>query len=432
MRAKPLGLGLATALVAGNMIGSGIYLLPLTTASIGSMSIVSWGITAAGALLLALVFARVAVLRLTSTVTLADTVRASFGGFAAYLWSLVYWLSATVGCIAVALAAVGYLGWFVPRLAEPLWTLAGTVAVLWLLGLANLFGARVVARIEAASLLVGLVPVLLIAVAGWWWFSPAVFAASWNVSGQPMSHAIPASLVLIFWAFTGFESAAMASAVVADPARNVPIATVGGVAVAAVIYIAACTALSGITPALEMGKQTAPFAAAVAKAVGSIAGGLVAACALIKASGTLGGWLLVGAETARAGAHAGLFPRFLAEDVARPPRRGLLLIMVGLSLITLATAAPSIGRQFATIITVSTLFCLFAYLGVCAVLAKIGTRRDRALAVAMFVFVTVVCASTDPALLAVALGIASTGAVPWLVLRRRGAVPAAGIEPATP
>ncbi len=422
MHSKQLGLGLATALVAGNMIGSGIYLLPLTTASIGSMSIVSWGITAVGALLLALVFARVAVLRLTPGFTLADTVRAEFGGFAAYLWSLVYSLSATIGCIAVALAAVGYLAWFVPKLAEPGWTLVGTVAALWLLALANLSGARTVARIEAASLLVGLVPVLLVAVAGWWWFSVETFTASWNVSGQPMGQAIPASLVLIFWAFTGFESAAMASAVVTDPARNVPIVTVGGVAIAAVIYIAACTALSGITPALEMARQTAPFAAAVAKAVGGIAGGLVAACALVKASGTLGGWLLVGAETTRAGAHAGLFPRALAEDTARPPRRALLLIATGLSLVTLATAAPSIGKQFATIINVSTLFCLFAYLGVCCVLAKIGNGRDRALAVAMFLFVAVVCAASDPVLLAVSVGIAAVGALPWVVLRRQGAV----------
>ena len=421
---KQLGLGLATALVAGNMIGSGIYLLPLTTATIGSMSIISWLVTAVGALLLALVFARVAVMRLTSEVTLADTVRAEFGGFAAYIWSFVYWLSATTGCIAVALAAVGYLAWFVPRLAEPWWTLIGTVAALWIMTAANLFGARIVARIEAGSLLVGLVPVLLVAVAGWWWFSPAIFAASWNVSGQPLTTAIPASLVLIFWAFTGFESAAMASAVVADPARNVPIATVGGVAIAAVIYIAACTALSGITPALEMAKQTAPFAAAVARAVGGIAGGLVAACALVKACGTLGGWLLVGAETARAGAHAGLFPRALYQDFGRPPRRALLLIATGLSLVTLATAAPSIGKQFETIINVSTLFCLFAYLGICCVLAKIGTGRDRALAVAMFVFTGVVCAASDPWLLGVSVGIAAAGALPWLVLRRQGAVAA--------
>ena len=289
---------------------------------------------------------------------------------------------------------------------------------------ANLFGARSVTRIEAGSLLIGLVPVLVVAVAGWWWFSPQVFAASWNVSGQPPTTAIPASLVLIFWAFTGFESAAMASAVVADPARNVPIATVGGVAIAAVIYIAACTALSGITPALEMAKQTAPFAAAVAKAVGGIAGGLVAACALVKACGTLGGWLLVGAETTRAGAHAGLFPRALFEDFGRPPRRALLLIATGLSLLTLATAAPSIGKQFATIINVSTLYCLFAYLGICCVLAKIGTGRDRALAVAMFVFVTVVCAASDPLLLGISVGIAAAGALPWLVLRRQGAVAA--------
>ncbi|QXQ06272.1 amino acid permease [Sphingosinicellaceae bacterium] len=416
---KQLGLGLATALVAGNMIGSGIYLLPLTTATIGSMTIVSWVVIAAGALLLALVFARVAVLRLTAGCTLSDIVRAEFGGFAAYLWSFLYWLSATTGCIAVALAAIGYLAWFVPRLAEPWWTVVGTVAALWIMTAANLFGARLVARIEAGALVIGLVPVLLVAVAGWWWFSADIFTASWNVSGQPITTALPASLVLIFWAFTGLESAAMASAVVANPARDVPIATVGGVAVAAVIYIAACTALSGITPALEMARQTAPFADAVARAVGGIAGGLVAACALIKASGTLGGWLLVGAETARAGAHAGLFPRGLYEDFDRPPRRALLLIAAGLSLVTLATAAPSIGKQFETIINVSTLFCLFAYLGICCVLAKIGTTRDRWLAAAMFVFTAGVCGASDPRLLGISIAIAAVGALPWLALRRQ-------------
>ena len=424
MGAKKLGLGLATALVAGNMIGSGIYLLPLTTAAIGSMTIISWAVTAAGALLLALVFARVAVLRLTPGFTLVDAVRAEFGAFAAYLWSLIYWLSATIGCIAVALAAVGYLGWFVPRLAEPLWTVAGTIAALWAMTAVNLLGARTVGRLEAGALVIGLVPVVLVAVAGWWWFSPAVFEASWNVTGKSEWAVLPGSLVLIFWAFTGFESAAMCSAVVADPARNVPLATVGGVAVAAVVYIAACTALSGITPAVEMARQTAPFADAVARAVGGIAGGLVAACALVKASGTLGGWLLVGAETARAGAHAGLFPRTLFEDFGRPPRRALLLIAIGLSVVTFATAAPSLGKQFATIINVSTLFCLFAYLGICAVLAKIGGRRDRLLAVAMFAFTAAVCAASDPRLLGISIGIAALGTLPWLVLRRQATIPA--------
>jgi arginine:agmatine antiporter len=419
MKQRQLGLGLATALVAGNMIGSGIYLLPLTMASIGSMTIISWVVTAIGALLLALVFARVAVLRLTPGFTLADTVGAEFGPFAAYVWSMIYWLSATVGCIAVALAAVGYLAWFVPRLAEPGWTLAGTVAALWLMTGANLFGARTVGRIQAGALMIGLVPVLLVAIGGWWWFSGATFTASWNVSGQPMSTALPASLVVVFWAFTGLESAAMASAVVANPARNVPIATVGGVAVSAVIYIAACTALSGITPALEMVKQTAPFAAAVARAVGGIAGGLVAACALIKATGTLGGWLLVAAETGRAGAHAGLFPRALYEDFGRPPRRALLIVAVALSVLTAATAAPTIGGQFATIVNVSTLFCLFAYLGICCVLAKIGTVRDRVLAVAMFVFTAAVCAVSEPRLLGISVLAVAVGMLPWLGLRRQ-------------
>jgi APA family basic amino acid/polyamine antiporter len=49
---------MATALVVGNMIGSGVFLLPRTLAKYGPTSIAGWGFTAAGAVLLAPVFAR--------------------------------------------------------------------------------------------------------------------------------------------------------------------------------------------------------------------------------------------------------------------------------------------------------------------------------------------------------------------------------------
>ena len=424
MLEKPLGLGLATALVAGNMIGSGIYLLPVTLAATGSMTIVGWVIAAAGALLLAAVFARVAVLCLSPGRTLADAVRDRFGPFAAYVWSLLYWLCAFIGNIAVALAVVGYAAWFVPALARPALSVAATIAVLWLLTLANLYGARVVTQIEALTLVVGLLPVLAVAIFGWWWFSPNIFAGSWNVSGLSAWSAIPASLVLIFWAFTGLESAAMASAVVANPARDIPIATVGGTAIAALVYIAACTVLSGITPAAEMATQTAPFASAVGKAlgagtVGGIAAGLVALCAMFKSAGTLGGWLLVTAETARTGARAGLFPRHLAEDIGRVPRRALLVMAALLTVLTLATASPTLGRQFGVLINVSVLFCLFAYLGVCALLWRIGRPGDRILAAAMFVYTAGVCLASDPLLLGISTGIAVAVAASWLIVGPR-------------
>src|SRR5579872_3102201 len=57
-RKRVLGLGASRALVVGNMIGSGIFLLPASLAAYGGISIVGWLLTAVGAMFLALMFAK--------------------------------------------------------------------------------------------------------------------------------------------------------------------------------------------------------------------------------------------------------------------------------------------------------------------------------------------------------------------------------------
>lgn len=57
---RPLGLWSATALVVGSMIGSGVFLLPASLAHYGGVSLIGWAITLAGAMALAVVFARLA------------------------------------------------------------------------------------------------------------------------------------------------------------------------------------------------------------------------------------------------------------------------------------------------------------------------------------------------------------------------------------
>jgi len=103
--ARRLGPWLAMMLVAGNMIGSGVYLLPATLAAFGSMTIIGWVLAAIGALVLALVFAELAIRRPGGT-PMSLHARDAFGPFAGFQATFLYWMSTWVGNIAIALAVV--------------------------------------------------------------------------------------------------------------------------------------------------------------------------------------------------------------------------------------------------------------------------------------------------------------------------------------
>jgi arginine:agmatine antiporter len=136
------------------------------------------------------------------------------------------------------------------------------------------------------------------------------------------------------------------------------------VALASLIYAAATAAVMGVIPAVELARSTAPFADVVGRLVGPLAGALVAACALAKTLGTLGGWILVTAEAARSGGASGYLPKALvAEDPkSRLPVRGVLLTAVLMSLTSLATLSPTLTKQFNALINVAVLANMAAYL----------------------------------------------------------------------
>jgi arginine:agmatine antiporter len=360
---KGLGPITATFLVAGNVVGSGLFLLPASLAAIGSASLIGWAISAAGAMALAGVFAVLGVIRPDPDGLVrypADGLH-PWLGFVAWLF---YWVSCWFGNVAIAIAAVGYLAVFLPQLIGPWPTALAAVALVWLMALANLRGPRLVAWFSGSTLLIGLVPIVAAIGFGFAAFDPAVFLGSWNVSGKPLGQVIPGSLVLIFWAYLGLESATIAARAIDNPRRNLPIATVGGVALASLIYAAATAAVMGVIPAVELAQSTAPFADVVSRLVGPLAGALVAACALIKTLGTLGGWMLVAAEAGRCGGASGYLPKALvAEDPAsRLPVRGVLLTAVLMSLTSLATLSPTLTRQFNALINVAVLANMATYL----------------------------------------------------------------------
>jgi len=219
---RKIGPVLATGLVAGNMIGSGVFLLPATLGAIGGVSLIGWLASTAAAFATAAVFANLG--RISASLDgLVGYAGEGLGRFFGFSTAVIYWMAAWVGVVAMGVAAAGYFVVFTPGLAHPLPLALIAMATIWLFTLLNLVGARAVTRFSSLSLVAGLAPILGVAILGWIWFDPKVFAASWNVSGHSAFDAVKVSMISTFWAYTGFESAAVASAVVRDPQRNVPI-----------------------------------------------------------------------------------------------------------------------------------------------------------------------------------------------------------------
>ena len=133
---------MATALVVGNMIGSGVFLLPASLGPFGAVSLLGWVFTLTGAVLLALTFARLG-RRIPRAGGPYAYTRAGLGDFPAFLVAWGYWISICASNAAIAVAGVGYLGYlWSPLATNP--TAAAVVAVgsIWLLTWVNAHSVR--------------------------------------------------------------------------------------------------------------------------------------------------------------------------------------------------------------------------------------------------------------------------------------------------
>ena len=414
---KKLGWGLAALLVAGNMIGSGVYLLHSTLAPVGSSSLIGWIVASIGALALAVMFAGLGRLRPQAD-GLTDHAGEGLGRFFGYQASLAYWAAGWVGNCAIAVAATGYLAYFFPAL-EGRWAGAlSNVGLICLMTLAYMGGARIVARFGGATLLIGLAPLVIAIVAGFAAFQPEVFSASWNPADVPLTSSVPASLALIFWAFLGVESAGVLAARLKDPERDVGRATLGGVLLAAVVYIAASVAVFGVIPASDLATSTSPFADLAGRVMGAAAAGFVAVCAIAKAMGTLGGWIMLTGETARSAARRGFLPGVFGAG-ERTPASNPLIHAALMSLIAILSAQPNMADQFGLLIGMTTVLILVAYvLCALALMRFTSSWRWRLAALISLGFCAWAVAASGVTLIWITLGFFALTSVAWLFVRR--------------
>lgn len=377
-RRRGLNLWMTAALVVGNMIGSGVFLLPSALAHFGGISIVGWAVTAVGAVMLALVFARLG-RAFPATGGPYAYARRAFGDFVGFLTAWGYWIAVWVGNAAIAVAFVGYLAYFWPGLATSR-VLAATVAVtaVWVLTVVNATGVRRAGLVQAVTTLLKLVPLLAVGLVGLFFVHGSHFTP-FNTSGDSGFGAVSAVAALTLWAFIGVESATVPAEDVEHPRRTIPRATIVGTLVAAAVYVLGTVAVMGILPAHTLATSTAPFADAAERAFGGWAGPVVAAAACISAFGALNGWILLQGQVPLAAARDELFPAaFARTSRSGVPVTGLVVSSVLVTGLTVMNYNASLVDQFTFVVLLATLTTLVPYVfSAAAELLLLVTDRSR-------------------------------------------------------
>jgi len=358
---RPLTFWMAVALVMGNMIGSGIFLLPASLARYGGVSLIGWLVSTGGALMLAVVFARLAGVDPVAGGPYAYTRRA-FGDLAGFLVAWGYWISIWTSLGALAVALVGYLTPVVPQIAATPATAAGAALVaIWGLVVVNIIGVRAAGWVQVATTGLKLLPLALIAGLGATHFDASHFRIA-DTSARGFASDVSAAAALTLWAFLGLESATVPAGSIDRPDETIPRATLAGTALSAIIYVTGTVAVMSLVPNDVLQSSTAPFADAARALLGEWAARAVAAGAAISCLGALNGWTLLAGQLPLAVANDGLFPRVFARTSRHgTPAAGLLIAGALTTILVCLNYTRGLVELFTFFILLATLSTLVPY-----------------------------------------------------------------------
>ena len=367
---RAFGFWICLALVVGNMIGSGFFLLPATLAPFGWNGVAGWVVTTAGAIALAIVFGSLARAFPKAGGPYAYS-RAAFGPFPAFVVAWSYWVSMWIGNIAIATGVVAPLSTVFPGLTDH--SALVTLALVWTLTAINCFGARPVGIIQLVTTLLKFLPLAAVVVLamivlgeGGGAAAPALRAEDLRLGGET---GIAAAIALTLWSFLGLESATVPAERVTDPGRSIPRATLIGVAATGLIYTFACSAVALLMPPDQVAQSGAPMADFIGRHWGGPAGTLIALFAAIAAFGALNGWILMQGELPWAMARDGVFPAWLARLSRRgTPARAHVVASLLLTAVLALNQSLSMVDLFGFLILLATTAALVAYL-VCSLAA---------------------------------------------------------------
>jgi APA family basic amino acid/polyamine antiporter len=418
---RQLGLAMATALVIGNMIGAGIFLVPAVLAPFGQNAMYGWAVAIGGALFLAVTLAILA-----SHIEGGPFVyvEQAFGPEIAFVVMWSYLVSVWTAVAILPIAAVSNLSHIAPLLGHHIVAPAAAILIIWIMFLVNSKGARAAGLVQLATTVLKSLPLIAILLIAAYYLGRGVSAAP-QAQVPVSAGSIAGAASLALFSMLGIESATVSADKVKNPRRNIPIASVLGSALTGAIYVAATAAVFYLLPSTAAANSPSPFADAAQPVVGSVAGSAIALFAAISALGCLNGWILVCGEVPLKLARDGAFPAWFGKTSGPgTPIRAQVVGCVVATLLVVSNYSRSLQGIYAFITLISVVSSVVLYAG-CAAAALWMLGRGRLGGPLLGVCATVGLlfsiwsfwgAGEEPTLWGVALLI--TGIPVWLAVRR--------------
>jgi basic amino acid/polyamine antiporter, APA family len=360
---RALGRWDLVAFVINGILGAGIFGLPARVHAL----LGAWGVVAivVCALMMGVIIACFAEVssRFRDTGGPYLYAAAAFGPTVGFLVGWLLWLARITGICAVAGIMVDYAAYLAPSVATGAPRAALVVTVLTALSLLHVCGVKRAAIVNNVLTVLKLAPLLLLVGVGMFRLAPARF----DFSVIPSNHDFSNGVLLLAFAFVGWEGALVAAGELRDPRRDMPFAIAIGLAMIALLYVAIQVVCVETLPSLAT--STRPLAEAARATLGPAGATLIAVGAVISMLGTINGGVLTVSRLTFAMADAGQLPRGLA---AVHPR--YLTPVVSIALSAVVSIALTLSSTFVYLLTVSTISRLLIFAVCCAALPVLRKR----------------------------------------------------------
>ena len=354
-----MGIWMTSALVIGTIIGSGIFMLPVSLAPLGRNVLIAWLISGIG--VLCIVFALAQLSKLGGDGIQANIER-EFGPTVGFLVAWAFWVSNWTAQASVAVGAVSALTFISPRFGGQAAIIPLSIACVIIVTAINTLGVRASGRFSLVTVAIKLLPLLAVI---WLFVLRGTSGGAYeSFAPLPVNLAnIAAATALTFFALTGFESATAPVGKVRDPARTIPRALLGGTAFVVLLYLVAGTSIQMLLPAGLVATSPAPFADALASHWGHAAAALAALAIAVAAIGCLNGLILGTGELGYAMSLRGDLPSIMARTRGGNTPVNAQLLGLGLTiLLLLANSSRATASLFTFIILLSTAAVIVVYL----------------------------------------------------------------------
>jgi basic amino acid/polyamine antiporter, APA family len=354
-----------TAIAINTVIGTGIFLLPAKIFGlIGSFSLLAFVVCAVIVGLIVVCFAEVSS-RFEATGGMYLYAKEAFGSAVGFEVGWLYWLVRITTFATNCNALLIYLGFFFPSANSGFWRYFIVSLVVLIISIVNFLGVRESSIMTNVFTVGKIIPLLIFAAVGMFFINPANF----SFGEIPQYTSFSSAILILIYAFVGFEAAVIPAGETKDPQKNVPFALLTALGFCAILFILIQIVTIGTLP--ELAKSERPLADAAGNFMGSFGAAFIAIGALVSVLGNLNGGYLATSRIPFAMAEQNELPSVLAKTHTRfkTPYVSIILTSIVIFVFTIQTS-------FVSALTIATITRLLVYAATCASLPVFRSRSD--------------------------------------------------------